>query len=255
MTKTKPVVLTIAGLDPSGGAGIIADIRTLVAFACGPVAALTSITFQNTDGVFGAAHQSAETLRAQIEPIMRESRIAAVKTGMLPTAELVHEVVRLISETDFPAPVVDPVLNSTSGFQLISDDAFLTLKNQLLPVARIVTPNIPEAERLTGFRIATVADMHFAAQAIRELGVRAVLLKGGHLRNQEEETEAVDILNDEGTVTVFRSGWIEGPEVRGTGCTLSAAIAACLGRGMSLEDSIRAAKQYVTNFIRNSIPT
>ncbi len=250
MINDEPVVLTIAGLDPSGGAGIIADIRTFVAFECVPAAALTSITFQNTRGVFGAAHQSADTLRAQIEPILRESNVAAVKTGMLPTAEVVNEVVRFVREAKLPAPVVDPVMNSTSGFQLISHDAFLALKSELLPVARVVTPNIPEAERLTGFRITNPDDMHRAARAVRELGVRAVLLKGGHLSKQSDPAEAIDILDNEGNVTVFRSDWIEGCVLRGTGCTLSSAIAACLGKGMSLEDSVRTAKHYVTAFIR-----
>jgi hydroxymethylpyrimidine kinase/phosphomethylpyrimidine kinase len=250
MLQNEPAVLTIAGLDPSGGAGVIADIRTLMEFGCLPTAVLTSITFQNTLGVFGAVHQSAATVRSQVEPLLRELNVAAVKTGMLPTAEIVVEVARLVRETNLPAPVVDPVMNSTSGAKLISDDAFLALENELLPLARVVTPNIPEAERLAGFRISNTSDMHRAAQAIRGLGIRAVIIKGGHLQEQKKRAEAIDILDNDGVVTIFRSVRIDLAGVRGTGCTLSAGIAACLAKGMSLEDAVRAAKQYVTEIIR-----
>src|SRR5687767_15377661 len=147
----RPVVLSIAGLDPSGGAGIVADIKTISALGCFPAAAITSITFQNTTGVFGAEHQTAATLRAQVEPIVQDLNVAAAKTGMLPTAEIVAEVARLFAEENLPAPVVDPVMVSTSGHDLIGDEAFQIVKTQLLRVARVVTPNIPEAERLAGF--------------------------------------------------------------------------------------------------------
>src|ERR671918_2130572 len=152
--ETKPVVLTIAGLDPSGGAGIVADIKTISALGCFPAAALTSITFQNTTGVFGAEHQTAATLRSQVQPIVHDLTVAAAKTGMLPTAEIVTEVARLFAEENLPAPVVDPVVVATSGDVLIDEEAFEILKTRLFPVARIVTPNIPEAEKLTGLSIA-----------------------------------------------------------------------------------------------------
>jgi hydroxymethylpyrimidine/phosphomethylpyrimidine kinase len=148
-----PVVLTIAGLDPSGGAGIVADTKTIYALGCFPAAALTSITYQNTTGVFGAEHQTAATLRAQVEPVIRDLDVVAAKTGMLPTAEIVAEVARLFREEPLPAPVVDPVMVSTSGHDLIGEEAFDILKTQLLPVAAVVTPNIPEAERLVEFSI------------------------------------------------------------------------------------------------------
>lgn len=252
MRNDKPAVLTIAGLDPSGGAGVIADIRTFIEFDCLPTAALTSLTFQNTQAVSGAANQSAATVRAQVEAILQDIHVVAVKTGMLPTQEIVTEVARLVRETKLTAPVVDPVMNSTSGFELMSDDAFLALKNELLPVALVVTPNVPEAERLAGFRIHKTADMRRAAQAIRELGVGAVLIKGGHLNYQKGSAEAVDILDNDGDVTVFRSEWIAVAGVRGTGCTLSAAIAASLAKGLGLEDSVREAKRYVTEIIRHA---
>ncbi|HEY0728164.1 MAG TPA: bifunctional hydroxymethylpyrimidine kinase/phosphomethylpyrimidine kinase [Pyrinomonadaceae bacterium] len=247
--EDRPVVLTIAGIDPSGGAGIVADIKTIAAFECFPAAAITSITFQNAKRVFGAEHQTAATLRAQVEPIFQDAKVAAAKTGMLPTAEIVAEVARLFREEDLPAPVVDPVMVSTSGHDLIGDPAFQVLKNELLPVSRVVTPNIPEAERLAGFSINSEADMRRAAEAIKSLGARAVLVKGGH--RLTSQADAVDILLDEtGSFTEFREEYIEVGEIHGSGCTLSAAIAAALGKGMSLEAAVGAAKKYLTDQIR-----
>ena len=243
---TRPVVLSIAGLDPSGGAGLVADIKTIAAFGCFPAAALTSITFQNTTGVFGAEHQSAETLRAQVEPIVQDLTVAAAKTGMLPTAEIVAEVARLFAEESLPAPVVDPVVVATSGDVLIDDEAFEILKTKLFPLARVVTPNIPEAEKLAGFSIKSEADMRRAAEAIRSLGARAVLVKGGH---RAIGNQSVDLLLDEEFIE-FREQYIEVGEIHGSGCTLAAAIAACLGKGMTLKDAVAAAKTYVTERIR-----
>lgn len=263
-----PVALTIAGLDPSGGAGVIADVRTFAAFGCFATAAITSLTFQNTTGVFGAVHQTAETVRAQVMPIIEDFTLSCAKTGMLPTREVIAEVARLFRENVLPAPVVDPVMRATSGDDLINDDAVSCLVADLFPLARVVTPNIPEAERLTGLTISDEAGMRLAAQTIRELGARAVLVKGGHLgarascppstRPQEAgrmpalQGEAIDVLDNDGLVTVFRAELIAGGEVHGSGCTLSAAIAACLGKGMSLEEAVQAAKSFVTEAIRRS---
>jgi hydroxymethylpyrimidine kinase/phosphomethylpyrimidine kinase len=199
--------------------------------------------------VVGAEHQIAATLRAQVEPIVQDAQVAAAKTGMLPTAQIVAEVVRLFRELDLPAPVVDPVMISTSGHDLIGDAAFEILKNDLLPLSRVVTPNIPEAERLAGFSIHTEADMKRAAEAIKTLGAPAVLVKGGH--RLQSQAEALDILiDDTGAFTEFRAEYVEVGEVHGSGCTLSAAIAASLGKGMSLEDAVGAAKDYLTKQIR-----
>ena len=244
------VVLTIAGLDPSGGAGIVADIKTISTLGGFPAAAITSITYQNTTGVFGAEHQTAATVRAQVEPVIRDLDVVAAKTGMLPTAEIVAEVARLFREEPLRPPVVDPVMVSTSGHDLIGDEAFQILKTQLLPVAGVVTPNIPEAERLAGFSIESEADMRRAAEAIRDLGARAVLVKGGH---RAIEHQAIDLLLDEsGRFVELREKYIEAGEIHGSGCTLSAAIAVCLGKGMTLEDAVRAAKEYVTQRIRTA---
>jgi hydroxymethylpyrimidine kinase/phosphomethylpyrimidine kinase len=241
----RPVILSIAGLDPSGGAGIVADVRTIAAFGCFPAAGLTSITFQNTTGVFGAEHQTAATLRAQVEAVVQDMDVAGAKTGMLPTAEIVAEVARLFESEKLPAPVVDPVIVATSGDVLIDDEALRILKEKLFPLARVVTPNVPEAERLSGISIASETDMRRAAEVIRSLGPCAVLVKGGHTAN------ATDILlNDQGNFVEFREEFIDVGEVHGSGCTLSAAIAAGLGQGMSLEEAVGAAKDYVTNAIR-----
>src|SRR5258706_482506 len=243
------VVLIIAGFDPSGGAGLIADLRALAAFGCRPVAAVTSLTFQNSGGVWGATHQNAESLRAQIQPAAKEFRIAAVKIGMLPTRELVLEVARLVRETIVPAPVIDPVLRSSSGYELMEPDAREVWLTELMPLARVITPNIPEAETLTGSPIKNESDMHAAAAKLREAGARAVLVKGGHL--PVLHSEAIDVLDDDGTVTVFRGVWIDGPPVRGTGCMLSAAIAAGLAAGMNLQESVSAARSFVAGVMRS----
>ncbi len=246
-TETPPVALTVAGFDPSGGAGVVADVKTFTAFGCFAAAAVTSLTYQNTNGVFGAAHQTAEALRAQVMPVVEDFCVAGAKTGMLPTREIIAEVARLFREVELPAPVVDPVVRSTSGYDLIDDAALDALKAELLPLARVVTPNLAEAERITGLRIRDRAGMLEAARVIRALGARAVLVKGGHL-----EGEATDVLDDDGRVTTFTAPRIETTSTHGTGCTLAAGIAACLARGMSLEESVEAAKRFVTEAIRHA---
>jgi len=244
MSKTTPIALTIAGLDPSGGAGVIADIRTFVSLGCFPTMVLTSITFQNTTGVFGAVHQTAATLRGQLEPIAQDFEVAAVKTGMLPTAEIVSGVADLIQELKLPAPVVDPVMVSTSGHDLIGPEAFQVLTSRLLPLARIVTPNIPEAERLAGFSINNEADMRKAGRAILAQNVSMVLIKGGHLGSRG--SSVLDLMMGQDREELeFRSDFVDVGEIHGTGCTLSAAIAANLAQGLDLLDSVRAAKEFV----------
>lgn len=252
-----PVCLTIAGFDPSGGAGVIADCKTFTAFDCVPTAAVTSLTFQNDRAVLRTKHQSAETVLQQIQSIAAASQIAAVKTGMLPTAEIVREIAQLFHQESLPAPVVDPVLRSTSGFQLVEPDAVPFLLSDLMPLARLITPNTTEAEHLTGLQIEDEDGMRAAARKLREMGARAVLVKGGHLcgaaRGSEQVNRvAIDVLDDEGEVTVFRSEWIDAPPVRGTGCMVSAAIASCLAKGMRMEEAVSAAKSYVAEIIRRA---
>jgi hydroxymethylpyrimidine/phosphomethylpyrimidine kinase len=268
-SNSSPIVLTIAGFDPSGGAGILADARVLTAFGCRPVAAITSLTFQNSKTFLGAIHQTSESLRAQILPLVKEFRIAAVKIGMLPTRDLVLEVARLLRETKMPAPVVDPVLRSSSGAELMEPAAREAWLAELMPLARLITPNVPEAEMLSGLPINSESNMHEAAAKLREAGARAVLVKGGHLpvgrtacppsigtetprQVPALSAEAIDLLDDDGTVTILRGEWIDGPPARGTGCMLSAAIAAGLARDMNLPESVKAAKQFVAGQIRSA---
>ena len=261
MPLLKPsMALTIAGFDPSGGAGVLADVRTFAAFGLQACAAITSITSQDSANVFGAVHQPPEVVRAQVEPLLKGFAIVCAKTGMLPTRSIVLEVARLFRETDLPRPVVDPVILSSSGHRLMEEEALTDLVRELIPLARLVTPNIPEAETLTGLTITSEADMRRAAAAIRELGARAVLVKGGHLgerkaegrRQQAESEEAIDVLDNEGEVTVFRQQRLSGAGLHGSGCVLSAAIAAGLGKGMTLENSVGAAKAFVSETIRNA---
>jgi hydroxymethylpyrimidine kinase/phosphomethylpyrimidine kinase len=268
MTMTPPkkfAALTIAGFDPSGGAGVLADVRTFAKFGLRAAAVVTSVTFQNSKAFIGAIHQRADAVQAQVESVLDEFTIACAKTGMLPTREIVSEVARLFRETDLPAPVVDPVIVSSSGDLMMEPEALAALQSELLPLARVVTPNIPEAETLTGMTIRSEFDMRCAAAMIRERGARAVLVKGGHLEEeaegreqkaesgkQEADKEAIDVLDNEGTVTVFREARIEGGGLHGSGWILSAAIAAGLGKGMTLEESVGAAKSLVSQAIRES---
>ncbi|HEY8185907.1 MAG TPA: bifunctional hydroxymethylpyrimidine kinase/phosphomethylpyrimidine kinase [Pyrinomonadaceae bacterium] len=265
--KTFPErALTIAGFDPSGGAGVLADVRTFASFGFQAVAAVTSVTFQNTMAVLGATHQTGEAVRAQVMSLMDDFRIVCLKIGMLPTREVVLEVARLSRETDLPQPVVDPVIQSSSGYPLMDERALDALIKELLPMTRVLTPNIPEAEALTGITITSETDMRQAAAIIRGMGARAVLIKGGHLGRQEADgsrqtagesteprsEEAIDVLDDDGKVTVFSERRILGAELHGSGCLLSSAVAAGLGKGMTLEDSVGAAKSFVLEALRDS---
>lgn len=249
----QPNALTIAGFDPSGGAGVLADARTFVSFGYRASAAITSITFQNDSNAKGAVHQTAETVRGQVSSLLEQFQFACAKTGMLPTRAVVHQVARIFRDSKLPAPVVDPVMISSSGMRLMEADALQILISELLPVARLLTPNIPEAEALTGMTITSEEEMREAAKMIRGSGARAVLLKGGHLCAAAGALpdEAIDVLDDNGTVTVFRAEFIPGAKLHGSGCILSAAIAAGLGKGVSLEDSVRQAKEFVLNTLRN----
>lgn len=272
-----PKALTVAGFDPSAGAGVLADARTFAHFGYRATAVITSITFQNDKQASGAVHQTAAAVRGQIAALAEEFQFACAKTGMLPTREIVREVARAFREEKLPPPIVDPVMFTSSGMRLLEEAALETLISEILPLAGLVTPNIPEAETLSGGKITSETEMREAAEIIRALGARAVLIKGGHLselcavgsgqrageqralggdlqgtaRTHGEETrEAIDVLDDDGEVTVFRSEFIPGGNLRGSGCILSAAIAASLGKGMSLKDSVREAKDFVCKRIR-----
>lgn len=252
MTK-QPVCLTIAGLDPSGGAGIIADIKTFSAFGCFATAAVSSLTFQNTTGVFGTEHQSGEGVRRQVEPIIDDYEIAAVKTGMLPTREVIEETARLVVKMNDAHFVVDPVVRSTSGFDLIDDEALRSLIEFLFPLAELVTPNLPEAERIIGSVIKTASDIHAAATAMRSMGARNVLIKGGHLSgDQGTPRKAIDHLFIGDELHRLEADYIETTATHGTGCTLAAAITANLALGKGLKEAVEIAKDFVSNAIRTA---
>jgi len=258
------VCLTIAGLDPSGGAGIVADIETFTAFGCYATCAITSITFQNTMGVFGAIHQTAETIRGQIEPILQDFQVDALKTGMLPTREVIEETARIIRENNLKNLVVDPVVRSTSGYDLIDDEALRSLIESLFPLAVLVTPNLPEAERISGFKIENEADIAQAARIMRNFGAKNVLIKGGHFfegkrqkvkdKNEAKNNKkkAKDYLFGDGNLQIYEAEFIETDATHGTGCTLAAAITANLALGKTLKDAVAIAKKYVTEAIRTA---
>jgi len=254
------ICLTIAGLDPSGGAGIIADIKTFSAFGCFATSAVTSITFQNTIGVFGAIHQTAEIVRRQIEPIIEDYTIAALKTGMLPSAEIIEETARIVKENNLTNFVVDPVVRSTSGFDLITDEALKVLIKNLFPLSTIVTPNLPETERITDLKIQNENDIKQAAKIMRNFGAKNVLIKGGHLlegelqkvKGENENRKAKDFLFLGEDLHIFEAEFIETNATHGTGCTLAAAITANLALGKTLIEAVETAKRFVTEAIRTA---
>ncbi len=246
------VVLTIAGFDPSGGAGTLADIKTLAAFGCFGVAAITSLTAQNTLAVYGAYHQPAAVLRAQIAPLLADFDIAAVKLGMLPNRALIETVAEIIRAHKLTNIVLDPVLRSTSGYDLIDDAALAALVEHLVPLADIITPNLPEAERLTGLQVRDLAGMRAAVKQIRQQSAirhppSAILIKGGHLPD-----EAVDLFDDGQAEQLLRAPKIPTRNTHGTGCTLSSAIAAGLALGDDMPLAVERAKQYVSAAIRTA---
>ena len=253
-----PVCLTIAGLDPSGGAGIIADIKTFSRFGCFAAAAISSVTFQNTTGVFGAVHQTAASVRRQVEPVLDDYDVAASKTGMLPTAGIINEVARLIKKGGLKNIVVDPVVRSTSGFNLIDDEALKVLVERLFPLAQLITPNIPEAERITGTAINSEEGIKRAAGIMRSMGAENILIKGGHMRNagprgaEPNPKKATDYLFLGDDLEVFEAEFIETSATHGTGCTLAAAITANLALGHNLAGAVRIAKEFVTEAIRTA---
>lgn len=249
--KKPPVCLTIAGLDPSGGAGIIADAKTFSAFGCFASAAVSSVTFQNTTGVFGAVHQSPDSVGRQAMAVFDDYDVAAVKTGMLPTREVIEAVAQLMRERLVTNLVVDPVVRSTSGFDLIDEPALEALIEKLLPLSLIITPNIPEAERIARMQIRSEEEILDAGVRILGLGAANVLIKGGHAIESNQQM-AIDYFFNGTTVERFEAECIDTNATHGTGCALAAAITANLALGNSLIESVRIAKAFVTEAIRTA---
>lgn len=241
-------VLTIAGSDPSGGAGIQADIKTISAMGCYAASAITSVVNENTVGVYGVHEIPADFVRGQIESVLDDIGVDAIKIGMLHSPELAHAIAEILRQRQIKNVVLDPVMVATSGGDLMQSDAIDTLKSELIPLARIITPNIPEAERLLGGRkITNVDEMKDAASDLTDLGA-SVLLKGGHLKGDV----MIDVICNLETMQRLElpSDKVKTENTHGTGCTLSSAIASGLAQGKSLTPAVIAAKEYITEAIK-----
>jgi hydroxymethylpyrimidine/phosphomethylpyrimidine kinase len=251
MIKKVPVALTIAGSDSGGGAGVQADLKTFAAFRVHGTSAIASLTAQNPRRVLGIEPCPPNLLRRQLEAVFQELPPAAVKTGMLFTSENIRVVVKFLKNKprNKRVPlVVDPVLVSTSGAKLLQPAALKVLMEQLLPLATLVTPNLPEAEILSGEKISSVDAMRGAARKIRSRWGCAVLIKGGHLHGKD----ATDVFFDGKSEALLRTPFVKGIRTHGTGCVYSAAICGALAKGESLPDAIKIGKRFVTRAILKS---
>ncbi len=246
MRPSKPIALTIAGSDPSGGAGIQADLKTFHQFGVYGEAVITLITVQNTLGVERVECLPEDLVTQQIHAVISDIPPIAVKTGALGNRKIIDAVAHAAHDIGFPL-VVDPVIISKQGASLLSTDAIDALKTQLLPLAFLLTPNLDEAEMLAGIEVRDLAAMRTAATKLCALGPQAVLVKGGHLAG-----EATDILYYQGELTEFTAPRIDTRHTHGTGCTYSAAITALLASGVDLRSAVGRAKQYVTEAIRTN---
>ena len=233
--------LSIAGSDCSGGAGIQADIKTMSAHGIYAMSAITALTAQNTTGVTDILEATPDFLSAQLDAVFSDIFPDAVKIGMVSSAALIDVIAQKLRQYQARHIVVDPVMVSTSGSKLLQDEALEALKTKLLPLAEVVTPNIPEAEILADRKIESPADMEAAAKTISEQYHCAVLCKGGHDLN-----DANDLLWKDGAGHCFKGNRIDNPNTHGTGCTLSSAIASNLAKGMELEEAVRRAKEYIS---------
>lgn len=233
--------LTIAGSDSSGGAGIQADIKTMSAHGVYAMSAITAMTAQNTTGVTDILDSTPEFLAAQLDAVFSDIDPDAVKIGMVSSAELIHVIAEKLKQYRAKHVVVDPVMVATSGAKLLQDNAVDALKRELLPLAEVLTPNIPEAEILAGIEIHSAADMERAAEKIGRTYGCAVLCKGGHDLN-----DANDFLWEKSGVTWFQGKRIDNPNTHGTGCTLSSAIASELAHGRTLHDAVEQSKAYIS---------
>ena len=238
-------VLTIAGSDSSGGAGIQADIKTITAHGLYAMSAITALTAQNTTGVYGIMEVTPEFLANQLDCIFKDIYPDAVKIGMVSSAALIEVIADKLKEYKAAHIVVDPVMVSTSGSRLLAEDASKTLIKTLIPLAQVITPNIPETEVLCKMDIKNAGDMEQAAVKIAEFTKGAVLVKGGHDLN-----DANDLLYEAGTFEWINGERIENPNTHGTGCTLSSTLACGLAKGDTLSDSVKAAKEYISGALR-----
>lgn len=244
------IVLTIAGSDSGGGAGIQADLKTFQELKVFGTTVITALTAQNTLGVEGIYPTTSEFVEKQMKSVFADFDVKALKTGMLFSAEIIETVANRLKDKKIQI-VVDPVMIAKGGEALLQKEAVEALKNKLLPLATVLTPNIPEAEEITGIKIETQKDMDLAAQSILKMGLNCVVMKGGHMKEDDVVTDIV-YFND-GSSFQMESKRIQTKHTHGTGCTFSAAITAFLGRGLSLKDAIIEAKKYVQMAIENTL--
>ena len=247
-SSTPPILLTIAGFDPSGGAGIAADLKTFAAHNAYGVACVSALTVQNSQGVRSIDSTPAKTLRAQLACVLEDVKIAAVKIGMLATRANAEVVAEFLEASSFLHVVLDPVLRSTGGFALLDEAGIPVLRDRLLRLATVITPNTDEAAVLSGVAIDNLDGMKAAARGLIERGARAVVITGGHLE------KPTDLFYDGTEFLTFGSDRIKSENTHGTGCTFSAAIAANLAAGKQLRDAVMLAKAYVTKAIEKGYP-
>lgn len=243
-------VLTIAGSDSGGGAGIQADLKTFQELGTFGMSAITALTVQNTLGVHDVYPQSVEAVAKQVDAVLSDIGVDAVKTGMLFSSDIISIVAQKLREYDVQRIVVDPVMVAKGGQTLLQEEAIEAIRQELLPLATVVTPNIPEAEVIIGEKgISNLSDMKDAAQKIHRLGAKNVVLKGGHLGTEE----ATDLLFDGETFTLFPQKRIQTKHTHGTGCTFAAAIAAELSKGKEVEEATKVAKAFITCAIEEAL--
>lgn len=254
MTNTHyPVVMTIAGSDSGGGAGIQADLKTFMSLETFGTSALTAVTVQNTLGVHGIQPMDLEIISGQINHVANDFQIQAVKTGMLHDSQVIQTVAEAIKQNNLQSRlVIDPVMIAKGGASLLLEEAQNTLRTQLLPLGKVITPNIPEAEVLSGIAITNDQERQQAAEKLLTFGVEAVVIKGGHRYSKDYLAEDY-FLNQQGKTFTLASPRIETPHTHGTGCTFSAAITAFLAKGLSVEEAVYHAKAYIHAAISHTL--
>lgn len=247
MRNYKIPTLTIAGSDSSGGAGVQADLKTFSAIGTYGMSVITAITAQNTMGVFDVEELSRNIIKEQMKAVFEDIMPKAVKIGMVSSPEIILEIVDNLKKYKPETIVVDPVMISKSGYSLLRPEAKENLIKYLIPIAYLITPNVPEAEEITGMKIETVEDMKKAGNIILNMGPKYVLMKGGHL-----EGDCVDVLIGKDMFEVFKGERINRKNTHGTGCTISSAITSHLALGYDIKESIRLSKEYITEAIKYS---
>lgn len=248
MSRALPVVLSIAGFDPSSGAGVTADVQTILAHGCFPVTCITALTIQSTQGVKGVEAVRAEVVRGTLKELARDFEIAAVKVGMLGSGEVAEAVAEFLAESGQEHVVLDPIIRSSSGAELIDEAGLKVIRERLLGIAEVVTPNLDEAAVLTGMTLSVSKEILGAARKLQAMGARGVVITGGH------REEAVDVLSVQGRIEEFWGEKIESRSTHGTGCAFSTAIACGLARGEPLRESVLGAKRFVRQAIQNAVP-